>query len=193
MWSRDPAVRFALGRASARIAVALFLFVAAFATVAGEANAIPTYEYDAHGPAASTLREDAWRTEVSLVPFAGASGCADDEVAQPVHTGALAVGGFLAPQGTAGDDCDGEAWVIGESYRWRTKPAADSMGAQAWPGLRPDSTHNEVCAANETWLRSVIARGAKIIDLGIDNSRQDSRSPYYRLELRIIAETGYPA
>jgi hypothetical protein len=49
-----------------------------------------------------------------------------------------------------------------------------------------------VCAANEAWLRGVIARGAKIIDIGLDSSRRGSLSPYYQLELRIIAETGYP-
>jgi hypothetical protein len=45
---------------------------------------------------------------------------------------------------------------------------------------------------NESWLRAEIANGSHIIDIGIDSSRMGSRSPYYELERRIIAETGYP-
>lgn len=71
--------------------------------------------------------------------------------------------------------------------------AAAEFGARYWAGLEgPNVDHVAVCGANEAWLRGEIARGSHIIDIGIDNSRKDSRSPYYELEQRIIAETGYP-
>jgi hypothetical protein len=54
------------------------------------------------------------------------------------------------------------------------------------------ASHSQLCAENETWLRSVIAARAKIIDIGIDKGRKEPRSPYYELEQRILAETGYP-
>jgi RHS repeat-associated protein len=94
-----------------------------------------------------------------------------------------------APQ-TADRSC-GDSVVIGESSR-RTATAAAAFGATTWPGPPPDSTHYETCAANEAWINAQIQRGAHIIDIGIDSSRQGSRSPYYALELRQIAEAGYP-
>ena len=106
----------------------------------------------------------------------------------------VAIGSRVAPQATptTTGGCDGEAWVIGESWEGRTQWAARAFSARAWDGPPRGSSHLETCAANEAWLRGVIARGKRIIDIGIDSGRQGNRSPYYELERRVIAETGYP-
>lgn len=97
--------------------------------------------------------------------------------------------GCDAPQ--TQDECDGDTWVIGESWEGRTQWAARAFKARAWDGPPRGSSHLQTCAANESWLRGIMAKGAKIIDIGIDRSRQGNRSPYYELEQRIITETGY--
>lgn len=96
-----------------------------------------------------------------------------------------------APNTTPDPNCP-DSVVIGESTH-RTSSAAAAFGARYWPGLSgPNVDHVAVCIANESWLRGEIASGTRVIDIGVDSSRQGSRSPYYELELRIIAETGYP-
>lgn len=67
-----------------------------------------------------------------------------------------------------------------------------AFGARFWGLADRLIDHLDICRANETWIRSEIARGTHIIDIGIDTSRVGSRSPYYALELRIMMETGYP-
>lgn len=95
-----------------------------------------------------------------------------------------------APQTTLDPNCSASV-VIGESSR-RTGAAALAFGATWWQGTPPGTPHVETCAANEAWISAQIQRGAHIIDVGIDGGRQGSRSPYYALELRKIAEAGYP-
>lgn len=108
--------------------------------------------------------------------------------ANVARTSAPRVSGFFAPQ--TGDDC-GSSVVIGESTT-RTREAAAAFGATIWIGPRAGASHLEKCAANETWIRSEIQRGTHIIDIGIDSSRQETRSPYYALELRELAAANYP-
>jgi hypothetical protein len=66
---------------------------------------------------------------------------------------------------------------------------------QAWGRNFPAGramTSLELAAAlarNEKWIRSKIAQGYKLYDIGIDPTRA-TRSPFYRLEQRIINELG---
>lgn len=95
-----------------------------------------------------------------------------------------------APQTTPDPNCT-DSVVIGESTD-RTREAAAAFGARIWVGPRLGASHLEKCAANEAWIRAEIQRGTHIIDIGIDSSRQQTRSPYYALELRELAAVNYP-
>jgi RHS repeat-associated protein len=85
----------------------------------------------------------------------------------------------------------GQRVVIGESSR-RTEAAAAKFGAIVWVGPPDGVSHPQICQANQAWINAQMERGAHIIDIGIDSSRQGSRSPYYMLELRELARAVYP-
>lgn len=81
--------------------------------------------------------------------------------------------------------------VIGETMD-RVKAYARSIGAkwyQAWKIKPYDKTL--ALKRNERWIRSVIRKGYKIIDRGIDKARF-IRSEAYALEKRIIKALKYP-
>ena len=148
-----------------------------------------TLASDGDTPAAPPRHRDAERREAAHGSAADAIHDYDDP-AHLVSTSAPHIEYRSAPQ--TPDDCDGDTWVIGESWEGRTQWAARAFKARAWDGPPRGSSHLQTCAANESWLRGIMARGDKIIDIGIDRSRQGNRSPYYELEQRIITETGYP-
>lgn len=143
---------------------------------------------DADASAATPPHDGAERSDAAHPSATAAVTAVYDDPGQPARTSASRVSGFLAPQ--TGDDC-GSSVVIGESTT-RTREAAAAFGATIWIGPRAGASHLEKCAANETWIRSEIQRGTHIIDIGIDSSRQETRSPYYALELRELAAANYP-
>lgn len=74
------------------------------------------------------------------------------------------------------------------------KAAARKIGAkwyQAWgKNFTPANFDmGKSLARNERWLRSKIAQGYTIYDIGIDPTRA-TRSPFYELEKRILKEKG---
>ncbi len=91
----------------------------------------------------------------------------------------------------ANDPSCTDRWVIGESSV-RTRGAAVALDAQVWVGVPPGTSHLDTCAANLAWIEQAMDRGAIIYDIGIDASRQGSRSPYYELERVAVLRRGYP-
>jgi len=74
----------------------------------------------------------------------------------------------------------------------RTRGAAVALDAQVWVGVPATTPRATTCAANLAWIESAMDRGAIIYDIGIDASRQGSRSPYYELERVAAMRRGYP-
>jgi RHS repeat-associated protein len=89
------------------------------------------------------------------------------------------------------EDCDSNNALIGES-RQRTHRAAAAYHARVWLGVPSRTSHSATCRANEAWLRGEMIRGSRILDIGIDTARLRTRSPYYALEVAILAEARYP-
>ena len=76
----------------------------------------------------------------------------------------------------------------------RVKTTARAIGAkwyQSWK-MAPEA-YDEALALkrNERWIRSVIRKGYKIIDIGIDRA-SSTRSEFYGLEKKIIEALNYP-
>ncbi len=116
------------------------------------------------------------------------------------EAGALRIGGSTAriaanrAAGLVAEEAAGQGSkvvVIGETMS-RVKASARAIGAkwyQAWE-MKP---YDEALALkrNERWIRSVIRKGYKIVDIGIDEARL-IRSKLYGLEKEILEELNYP-
>lgn len=80
--------------------------------------------------------------------------------------------------------------VIGETMD-RVKGYARSIGAKWYQAWRIEPFDEALALKrNERWIRGVIRKGYRIIDMGIDSQRA-VRSKFYGLERRIIEELGY--
>jgi RHS repeat-associated protein len=78
--------------------------------------------------------------------------------------------------------------VIGENMRDRVIPYAKEIGAD-W--YKPRSNNPERWLGNnERWLKTKMAEGREIIDIGIDPLRT-TRSPYYEAEKHLIQSSNY--
>ena len=80
--------------------------------------------------------------------------------------------------------------VIGETMD-RVNSYARSIGAKWYQAWRIEPFDEALALKrNERWIRGVIRKGYRIIDIGIDTQRA-VRSKFYGLERRIIEELGY--